>query len=473
MNSSSSVGTESNMAWWRHLSPYHWFVFIIASMAWLFDCLDQQLFILARNDAIKSLMGGATADAVEVAKNGGYATAIFVAGWAVGGLLFGSVGDRVGRAKTLALTVLIYSLSTGLSALSRNVTDFFLFRFLTGLGVGGVFGLAVALIADSLPEQVRPRALGWLQSLSAVGNVTAGLIKLSFSSFPPEVAWKYMFWIGAAPAFLCIFIMLKLREPEKWVAAKKASLQTGGRKMGSYGSLLGEPRWAKPAILGMLLCVAGVVGLWGIGFFSPELVTSALEKSLKADGLDGPALGAAKARWSAYNLIVQNIGAFIGMLIFARIGQVLGRKIAFAIGFPLAMAATIFFFRYFDSKDDIWMSAVMGFSQLGLFAVFAIYLPELFPTRLRSTGTSFCYNVGRFVAASGPFTLAELQKYLSNLALKALPEGADAAAQTAAKLEAFRSAACWMSLIFVLGLAVLPFLPETKGKPLPEDDDGK
>ncbi len=126
-------------------------------MAWLFDCLDQQLFILARNDAIKSLMGGATADAVEVAKNGGYATAIFVAGWAVGGLLFGSVGDRVGRAKTLALTVLIYSLSTGLSALSRNVTDFFLFRFLTGLGVGGVFGLAVALIADSLPEQVRPR----------------------------------------------------------------------------------------------------------------------------------------------------------------------------------------------------------------------------------------------------------------------------------------------------------------------------
>ncbi len=267
--------------------------------------------------------------------------------------------------------------------------------------------------------------------------------------------------------------MLKLREPEKWVVAKKASLQSGGRKMGSYVSLLGEPRWAKPAILGMLLCVAGVVGLWGIGFFSPELVTSALEKSLKADGLDGPALGAAKARWSAYNLIVQNIGAFIGMLIFARIGQVLGRKIAFAIGFPLAMAATIFFFRYFDSKDDIWMSAVMGFSQLGLFAVFAIYLPELFPTRLRSTGTSFCYNVGRFVAASGPFTLAELQKYLSNLALKALPEGADAAAQTAAKLEAFRSAACWMSLIFVLGLAVLPFLPETKGKPLPEDDDGK
>ncbi len=131
-------------------------------------------------------------------------------------------------------------------------------------GVGGVFGLAVALIADGLPEQVRSKALGWLQSLSAVGNVTAGLCSLALAGYPPSESWKYMFLIGSAPAFLCIFIMLKLKEPEKWVAAKKASKEVGGRAMGSYTSMFSEARWRKPAILGMILCVAGVVGLWAL-----------------------------------------------------------------------------------------------------------------------------------------------------------------------------------------------------------------
>ncbi len=459
---------DDNLAWWKYLNSYHWFIFAMASLAWLFDCLDQQLFILARQNAITDLMGKAT-DPTVIKAYGSYATSIFVAGWAVGGLIFGSVGDRIGRAKTLAITVLIYSVSTGLSALSRDVNDFFFFRFLTGLGVGGVFGLAVALIADGLPERVRSKALGWLQSLSAVGNVTAGLCSLSLAGLPPEQSWKYMFLIGAAPAFLCIFIMLKLKEPEKWVAAKKASKQVGGLAMGSYTSMFADPRWRTPALLGMLLCVAGVVGLWGVGFFSPELVSSAMDASLRAEGLSGAELGKAKAQWSAYNLIVQNIGAFCGMLAFSRLAQGIGRKKAFAIGFVAAFAATVFFFQCFQSKSDIWMSGVMGFAQLSLFAGFAIYLPELFPTRLRSTGTSFCYNVGRFVAASGPFTLGVLQSNLAVAAVRALPETADDVMKAAAKLDAFRSAACWLACIYLVGLLVLPFLPETKGRPLPED----
>ncbi len=458
---------DPSKPWWKHLNSYHWFVFAMASLAWLFDCLDQQLFILARQNAIGTLLGE-NPDPTTVKSYGSYATSIFVAGWAVGGLIFGSIGDRIGRAKTLALTVLIYSVSTGLSALSQSVWDFFAYRFLTGLGVGGVFGLAVALIADGMPEQVRSKALGWLQSLSAVGNVTAGLCSLALASVPPGVSWKYMFLIGSMPAFLCIFIMLKLREPEKWVEAKRISKETPGKAMGSYGSLLGEPRWSRPALLGMILCVAGVVGLWGVGFFSPELVSTSLEASLRAEGLDGKELSKAKATWSAYNLIVQNIGAFIGMLAFSRLAQSIGRKPAFAIGFIGALVATVFFFQFFNDKSDIWMSAVMGFAQLSLFAGFAIYLPELFPTRLRSTGTSFCYNVGRFVAASGPFTLGVLQEKLAAAAIATMPD-ADKAVQAAAKLDAFRSAACWLALIYLIGLLVLPFLPETKGRPLPED----
>jgi hypothetical protein len=134
-----------------------------------------------------------------------------------------------------------------------------------------------------------------------------------------------------------------------------------------------------------------------------------------------------------------------------------------------AFAATFFFYRNFHDKGDIWMSGLMGFCQLGVFAGFAIYLPELFPTRLRSTGTSFCYNVGRFIAATGPITLGTLQKAIGDKALAALPATADAAAKADAKLNAFRDAACWLACIYVLGLIVLPFLPETKDKPLPEE----
>lgn len=455
----SPVSVAPNAPWWKDLTPYHWFVFAMASLAWLFDCLDQQLFLLARPSAMKALLPPDW----DVKLYSGYATSIFVAGWATGGLIFGAVGDRIGRAKTLALTVLLYSFCTGLSAFSKGWVDFAIYRFLTGLGVGGVFGLAVALVADSLPERSRTGALGTLQALSAVGNIMAGLTSMGLGKMgelkmiDPAMAWKYMFLIGAIPAFLCVFIQFKLKEPEKWVKAKEAS-KTTGAKFGSYGSLFGEARWRKPALLGMILCVAGVVGLWGIGFFSPELVGDVIGNSLKAKGLSDAEIASKKTFWIGVNSIVQNLGAFLGMLAFTKLAQSRGRKPAFVVAYIAAFVATFVFFRYFNGVAYIPLSAVMGFCQLAIFAGFAIYLPELFPLRLRSTGTSFCYNVGRFIAASGPFTLGKLQKSLAAGAVT--PE---------AKLEAFRNACCYMSVVFLLGLVVLIFLPETKDRPLPED----
>jgi MFS family permease len=455
------------LPWYRTLTREHWFVFTVASLAWLFDCLDQQLFILARDNAIKALSAVGT-EGPELKRLGGVAQSVFVAGWALGGLIFGSVGDRIGRAKTLSITVLIYSLCTGLSAFSRDVNEFMIYRALTGLGVGGVFGLAVALVADSLPELARPKALGLLQALSAVGNVTAGLCAMSLAEMDPMNSWKYLFIIGAAPAFLCIFIMIRLKEPAKWIAARQASREVGGKAMGSYVSLFGDPQWRSSAIFGMILCVAGVVGLWGVGFFSGSLIGPAIEKALRAQNLSPEKINAGKQWWTAANLIVQNICAFFGMIVFSKLAAIYGRKIVFAVGFIAAFAATIFFFRNFQTKSDIWMTGLMGFCQLGIFAGFAIYLPELFPTRLRSTGVSFCYNVGRFIAATGPITLGSLQKSLGESAVAALPKTADAIARADAQLNAFRDAACWLAGIYLLGVLVLPFLPETKGRPLPE-----
>src|SRR3954470_18165599 len=203
--------------WWRALTRYHWFVFTVASLAWMFDCLDQQIFLLARNSALKNLLPAGQ----DPILYGGYATAIFIAGWATGGLIFGAVGDRIGRARTLTMMILLYSVFTGLSALSVGWLDFALYRFVTGLGVGGVFGLAVALIADAVPDQSRAGALGTLQALSAVGNITAGLISILMAvltaseSIDGKNAWKIMFLVGALPALVCGFFSLGLKEPEK------------------------------------------------------------------------------------------------------------------------------------------------------------------------------------------------------------------------------------------------------------------
>ncbi len=466
MSNSASL-PDANAPWYKQLNGYHWFVFFVASAAWCFDCLDQQLFILARDNAVKALSPGV--DSLAQGKLSGWAMSVFIAGWATGGLIFGAVGDRIGRARTLAVTVLIYSLFTGLSSFASNITEFMIYRALTGLGVGGVFGLAVALVADALPDSARPKALGMLQALSAVGNVTAGLCAMSLSGVDPMVSWKYLFWIGSVPAFLCIFIMLRLKEPEKWLQAKATSKIDSTKSMGSYSSLFGDARWRKSALFGMMLCVSAVVGLWGIGFFSNKLVSAAIADSLAGKNLSPTAISEAKQWWSAANLIVLNIGAFVGMIAFSKAAHRFGRKPVFAVAFLAAMAATIFFYQEFNTRDDIWMSFVLGVCQLSLFAGFAIYLPELFPTRLRSTGTSFCYNVGRFIAASGPVTLGVLQANLGAKAIAALPATATAAMKATAELNAFRSAGCYMSSVFLLGLVALIFLPETKGRPLPED----
>ena len=162
--------TSPVQPWWRSFKREHWFVFGIASLAWLFDCLDQQFFNLARDAAMDALLS----DKTKATEYGPYTTSVFLIGWAIGGLIFGALGDRYGRARMLTWTILLYSLSTGLNAFSTGFTDFCVYRFITGLGVGGVFGLAVALVADTVPDHTRAPALGLLQSLSTWGQSRRG-----------------------------------------------------------------------------------------------------------------------------------------------------------------------------------------------------------------------------------------------------------------------------------------------------------
>jgi MFS family permease len=458
MTPAQSVATKSSEPWWRELNRYHWFVLVVAALGWMFDCLDQQLFTLARGPAMKALLKNGE----NVNEYAGYATSIFLIGWASGGLIFGVLGDRIGRAKTMVITILVYSVCTGLSALSRGFWDFSFYRFITGFGVGGEFAVGVALIAEVMPARARPYALSLLQALSAIGNITAAAIGMFFGHLEatgkglPGGGWRWMFVVGALPALLAVVVQRRLKEPESWVAAKAASQVKGGLQLGSYGALFADARWRRNAIVGVLLAFSGVVGLWGIGFFTIDLIRSVLRKTFEAQGLSAAQVAGKATFWAGVTSMMINFGAFFGMNVFGAVTQRIGRRPTFAIAFVLAMLSTAMVFWFLkDFSQIFWMVPIMGFCQLALFAGYAIYFPELFPTNLRSTGTSFCYNVGRFVAAVGPTALGLLtSKVYANYP------------------EPMRPAGVTMCAIFLLGLCVLPFAPETKDQPLPEEDRG-
>jgi len=583
----------SDPPWYRLLTGYHWFVLLVASLGWMFDCLDQQLFILARMPAMKELLAGTGRDPTQW---GGIATSVFMVGWATGGLAFGVLGDRIGRARTMLLTILLYSLCTGLSAFAITFWDFATYRFLTGLGVGGEFAVGVALVAEVMPERARPHALGLLQALSAVGNISAALIGIglfgveltSLNLFgKPLTSWRLMFLVGMIPALLALVIRRRLKEPERWT--KVAVGDPAHKSLGSYRELFGDPRWRRRALGGMVLAASGVVGLWAIGFYSFDLnrqifqnyyvdqaraqgddqadrrlVAALIADPQKIDliskpdqsdpfadrfqpgdliGLKGDPKGAgllyATARqlhrdhtpvtaatvldrldqadpehapgqrklreaylatasagasgasesaratpipedidrvvqrskglawhlmlWAGISSIVFNLAAFWGVYSFSYVAQWLGRRPTFAICLIAAGVSTACAFHFMSSatvtigswvlfRDVFWLVPIMGFCQLSLFGGYAVYFPELFPTRLRSTGTSFCYNVGRFVACTGPLVLGQLTT----------------SALFRESREPLRGAGVTMCSIFLVGLLVLPFLPETKGKALPE-----
>jgi MFS family permease len=518
----------------ERVTLYHWIVVIIASCGWLFDCMDQRIFTVAREPALKELTTkegvaegqraspdslvlrlvnrvrarwvllvarshvevplsqlGVTAqstdDAIkqaladylgeppagiqqyaidrhengnvtvrqppEIAAKtwGGCATCWMMIGWATGGIIFGMMSDRWGRVKTMIVTLLVYSGFTGLSGMAQTPFQFVMYRFLVGLGVGGMFGAATTLVAESVPSSIRSIALGSLQALSAGGNIIGSLMSTRIQPGAPDFlwglsGWRVIFFVGILPALLVVPIVLVLREPERWKEAKRKAREAGGgtKHLGSVSDLFRHATWRRNTLVGVGLGLAGMAGLWGIGFFSPELISTALKGAPQevVDTVRG------------YGTALQDIGSFLGMMVFTFVATFVGRRWAFFGSFILCLVVTVFVFNNLRSGSDAyWMLPMMGFAQLSVFGGYSIYFPELFPTRLRGTGVGFCYNTVRYLAAPFPALLM--------IANQALVDREVA--------EPFRWAATIMSSIFLLGLVALIWAPETKGKPLPED----
>ncbi len=425
------------------VTAYHWIVVLVASCGWLFDCMDQRIFILARESALRELLGNDQAAVAVIQQYLGYATTSMILGWATGGIIFGVMSDRWGRVRTMVVTLLIYSGFTGLSGLAHGWIDFTIYRFLVGLGVGGMFGAATTLVAESVPSGFRSMALGSLQALSATGNILGSTISYWVQPGAQDVifgfaGWRSLFFVGILPALLVIPIVGILREPEPWRQAK-ATANTRGlqKKVGSPLELFSHPRWRRNTIVGLCLGVSGMIGLWGIGFFSPELISTALA------GQSQQVIDEVRAKATA----LQDVGAFMGMMAFTFVATYLGRRLAFLISFGICLVFTIYVFNSLNSASDAyWMLPMMGFAQLAVFAGYSIYFPELYPTRLRGTGVGFCYNTVRYLAAPAPILLGYLAASLG-----------------------IRTAALLMSFIYVVGMIALYWAPETKGSALPED----
>ena len=273
---------------------YHWLVVLLAALGWLFDCMGQRIFVLAREPALKELLGAAASEA-DVRRWGGIATCLLMVGWAIGGLLFGLISDKYGRVKSMVITLLAYTVFSGLSGFARSGLEFLFWRFLFGVGVGGMFGSATTLVAESVPPKVRTVALGVMQSLSAGGTMLASLISLKISPGQENywghfTGWQVLSFVGVFPALLVLPILLILKEPEPWKRAKAAAARGSGKAVGSVGDLVKEPQWRHNLLVGVCLGVAGMVGLWGIAFFSPELITTAFKnRPLQAKEIVKPA----------------------------------------------------------------------------------------------------------------------------------------------------------------------------------------
>lgn len=490
---------ESKGAWWRELNRYHWYVLIISGLGWLFDTMDQQLFVLARESSVNNVIGivpfernengslkrdqknlpikrELTKDEKAKSKEyGSYATAIFLVGWATGGLVFGLFGDRLGRARTMMITILIYSAFTGLSAIAVGWWDFAIYRFLTGMGVGGEFAAGVALVAEVMPARARPYALGLLQALSAIGNMMAAIITLVIKpgviymtwgegiDSVPILGWRFVYLIGILPSLLLLFIRSKLKEPDSWQAAKAAKekgTDDATKQLGDMSEMFRDPTLRFHAIIGVLLAMSGVMILWGAAFFVPELIRNHLGITKTED----------KEWYASIGMFLQNLGSFFGVYCFSQVAPKFGRRPAFAISYLLAFSAVVLVFGFMTKPSQVyWMMPIMGFCVLMVFGGYAIYFPELFPTRLRSTGTGFCYNVARYLTAFGPMLLPTFSAlYLSSeptrnktglasFTLLSSLGGSDAT---------FRYATITVAMVAFVGLITIAFAPETKGKPL-------
>ena len=418
--------------WYQGLTAGHWMVLAVASAGWIFDVYEGQLFTIFKTPMLGELAGGGPST-IEWQANVGFAA--FLLGGAAGGLVFGVLGDRYGRVRVMAATILVYSIFSAMTALAQATWQVHVLRFLVALGTGGEWAIAAALVAETFPAHARTAASGLFHTSSVLG---VGLAAVTGMVFVRPDSWRWGFLLGVAPALLVLWIRVSLHEPERWVATQHEDSSSARPRHADLAELLGRQPWRGRALLGLGLATVGLATYWGIFAWGPELVATVMGERASAEERQS-------ASSLAY-LLMNFTGGLLGLLSFAPLAAARGRRFAFAV-FHLgaAIIAPLTFLGARSLTEALCLLPVMAFFVLGMHAGYAIYFPELFPTRLRATGSSACFNLGRVL---GAFILLVRGSLGATLGL--------------------RWAVVAISGLFWAGLLILVFAPETRGRELPE-----
>lgn len=372
----------------RELTPMQWKSGLAAWLGWLFDGLDGYLYILVATPFVAQLLHIADLKPKENAENvshhAAFIQAAFLIGWALGGAFFGRIGDRFGRSRTISLTILTYAAFTGLSAFAVNWQMLLVFRFLAALGIGGEWAAGSSLIAETWPRRWRPWVSAALQSAYQIGILLAALTTFLMANQNP----RWVFLVGAAPALLTFWIRRAIPEPEEWHRAKK--VQAAQPRIADLfrGAVL------RTTVLTILVCSAALTTVWAFLFWSPQQLRHlpdvvSMTKESREHYI---------SLVTALSMVVAICGNFFAAMVARRLGYRAATALMFLGGLiTLYMAYSV-------PRDHIgilpWSCAAHFFVQ-GVFGLFPLYVPPLFPTLLRTTGAGFCYNVGRLVAAFG------------------------------------------------------------------------
>jgi MFS family permease len=432
---SPSSDTE-RLPWYRGVTFSQWLVLILASAGWLFDVYEGQIYNITRDHLLADLNAGSDAHFY-----GEFFLAVFLAGGALGGISFGVLADRWGRRPVLVLTILTYSLFSGLTFFAEKLWQVGVLRFLVAFGVGGEWSVASAMVAEAFRVRGRAQAGSIFHATSILGTWLAAL-----AGWLVGEQWRYAYLLGVLPALLVVGLRAGIALPES-----KGKVESEG---GSIRELLADPRWRRHAILGLFLAAVGLGTFWGITVEGQALAKHRLmqdvERQPPAERRQEPEefkkAADAKAKL-AYGWI-ETTGGGLGLLAFGPLAARWGRRRTFIV-FHLAAIAIVPLTCYAPQSYGqlLALLPVYGFFTLGIHAGYAVYFPELFPTRLRATGAGFCFNGGRVAAAS----VLVFSGWLKNL------PGME-----------IHLAVTLLSGLFLLGVVIVLFLPETKDQPLLE-----
>jgi MFS family permease len=441
-----SIAAAAPGHWYGTLTRVQWKTLAAANLGWMFDGYETFALILTVAVALRQLLD--PTQYPQIPAYAGTVIAVTLLGWGIGGILGGILADYIGRRRTMIYAILAYSMITGLSALAFDWMSFALLRFLVGIAIGSEWSTGASITAEVWPDHARGKGAGLMQCGLGIGFFLASLVWLYVAPFGPG-AWRIMYVLGVLPALFVLWIRTGIPESEPWERTNESRRRANERQ--SSGATLGaeeqaltrftltdlfvDPQNRARALLVFLMSLTTTLAWWGISTWVPPYIGSVAAKA-----------GLPPQQWASYAGMTYNLGAIAGYASFGFLADRFGRKPVTMLFFAMALLLTpVLFLWTQDLSLLLTVAAISGYFSLGQYSWMPVWLPELFPTRIRATAMAFAFNAPRFIAFLGPLLAGQLIVYFGG----------------------FGTAATIVAGIYVLGLAAAPFLPETRGKPLP------